>query len=373
MSKNILLWSPFLGEIGTRKAVENYAHSLARYSNNKIFLINVLGEFNDFNHQSIHKVNFLNNIYNILPHTGLLSKISIYFFSLMSIPYLFYQIKKLDIEIIISFLSGIFPLFVKLFHKKIFFVMSIQGFPKLNFLRTLLWKKLYSKAELIITMSDLTKKIIHEKVNLKNIIKINNPIINRNIKLVSKHKLDFNEELLFKKQVICGIGRLTKQKNFLQLIKAFQNSDDNIKINSNLILLGEGEEKGLLKRYIDENHLKNVFLLGHQKNPYKILSRSKLFISSSLWEDPGHAILEAAYLNIPIITSNCMSGPREIFINNFNCLNYEVNNQDDLTRKINYFFKIDKKSLYKIKLNSKRTTKDFTNFRFYKELQKKLN
>ena len=79
MQKNILFWSPFVGNIGTIKnAVINSAKSLSKYSKHKIYLLNVLGEFNDFNHTKIEKINIF-NVYKIAPKKRIIFK-NFYFF-----------------------------------------------------------------------------------------------------------------------------------------------------------------------------------------------------------------------------------------------------------------------------------------------------
>ena len=69
MKKNILFWSPFIGNIGTKRAVINSAKAISKYSQHKIYLLNVLGEFNDFNEKNIEKINIF-NVYSLAPTTG---------------------------------------------------------------------------------------------------------------------------------------------------------------------------------------------------------------------------------------------------------------------------------------------------------------
>ena len=57
--------------------------------------------------------------------------------------------------------------------------------------------------------------------------------------------------------------------------------------------------------------------MGFQNNPFNFLKASDFYISTSLWEDPGHTLIEAASLKIPIITSDCPSGPNEFLIIKF--------------------------------------------------------
>ena len=370
MQKNILFWSPFVGNIGTKNAVINSAKSLSKYSKHKIYLLNVLGEFNDFNHTKIEKINIF-NVYKIAPKNGLFSKIFIFFFSFLTIPFLFLVIKNKKIDLIISFLLGIFPIFVKQFFKKVKIIVSIQGYPKFTSLRTFLWKKLYTKAHKIFTMSNLTKNLIYEKINYSNTIVTNNPIITRELSTLSKEKLNEEEKQIYNKKVIICVGRLTRQKKFLDVIYAIKNLEKEFINKINLVILGEGEQKELIIKEIKNNNIKNVFLLGYKKNPYKYISKSTLFISSSLWEDPGHALIEAAYLNKFIITSECDAGPKEMFINNFNCLSYTPERVDILTRQIKVFFQdLSLNEKNKIKYNAKKLAQNFTEFQFYKSINK---
>ena len=76
------------------------------------------------------------------------------------------------------------------------------------------------------------------------------------------------------------------------------------------LILGEGEDRKMLEQMVRNLGLtENVSLLGHMINPYPYMAHSDLFILSSRWEDPGHAIIEAASLGLPIVTSDCPSGP----------------------------------------------------------------
>ena len=66
-------------------------------------------------------------------------------------------------------------------------------------------------------------------------------------------------------------------------------------------------------RYIKDNKMDNeILLLGYQSNPWKYLTNSDLFILSSKWEGFGKVIVEAMLLGIPVISSDCPSGPSEI-------------------------------------------------------------
>ena len=94
-----------------------------------------------------------------------------------------------------------------------------------------------------------------------------------------------------------------KQKNFNFLIDSFYNSKKYK--NLNLFILGEGEERKNLENKIKKLNLSKIFLVVI-KNIYDYLKKSKIFVLSSLWEDPGFVLLEAGYLNKIIFSSNCL-------------------------------------------------------------------
>lgn len=111
--------------------------------------------------------------------------------------------------------------------------------------------------------------------------------------------------------VIIGVGRLTKQKDFKTLIKAFYLLRQ--KRDARLIILGEGEDRIELESLIDSLEIRNdVHLPGFVDNPHAYMAKAKAFVLSSLWEGLGNVLVEAIEMGIPVVSTNCPSGPREI-------------------------------------------------------------
>lgn len=111
--------------------------------------------------------------------------------------------------------------------------------------------------------------------------------------------------------VVIGVGRLTPQKDFQTLIRAFALVRE--KQPSKLIILGEGEERLLLEKLIQEMDLENdVALPGFVDNPFAYMRRASLFVLSSLWEGFGNVLAEAMACGTPVVSTDCPSGPREI-------------------------------------------------------------
>lgn len=112
--------------------------------------------------------------------------------------------------------------------------------------------------------------------------------------------------------IAMNIGRLVEQKGQWHLIRAFS---EVVKVNSNakLLILGEGPLRNYLQELIEHYQMKeNVILVGFVNNPYDYLKKSDCFVFSSLYEGLGNSLLEALTCEMPIISSDCISGPREI-------------------------------------------------------------
>ena len=114
--------------------------------------------------------------------------------------------------------------------------------------------------------------------------------------------------------VILGVGRLTGQKAFNILIEAFAQVR-NLQ-PARLLILGEGEDRPGLEALVAQLGLEQeVDLPGFVLNPYPYMARAALFVLSSRWEGLPTVLVEAMSLGIPVIATDCPSGPREILRN----------------------------------------------------------
>lgn len=111
--------------------------------------------------------------------------------------------------------------------------------------------------------------------------------------------------------VILAIGRLEVQKNFPNLIHAFAKLRQTR--DARLIILGEGSEREHLAALIAKLGLESaVSLAGFVTNPTAYMSRAKLFAMSSSWEGMPVSLIEALALGLPVVSTDCPSGPAEI-------------------------------------------------------------
>ena len=120
------------------------------------------------------------------------------------------------------------------------------------------------------------------------------------------------------KKWIISIGRLTYQKGFDILLSAFQRIAYKYP-DWQLLILGEGELRLELENLRDKLGLTyQVFLPGLLDNPFPFLKQSKLFVLSSRFEGFGNVLIEAMACGLPVISTDCPSGPREIIRNSVN-------------------------------------------------------
>ena len=79
------------------------------------------------------------------------------------------------------------------------------------------------------------------------------------------------------------------------------------------------------------------------------MKNSEIFVLSSLWEEVGFVIVEAAMCNAYIISSDCPNGPREFLNNGNNGLLFKNNLNKSLFKTLNDYCKLDKKKFLMIK------------------------
>ena len=140
-----------------------------------------------------------------------------------------------------------------------------------------------------------------------------------------------------------------------------------------LFIIGEGEERQQLQKLIQrENLINNVFLLGKIDNVYPYMKKARALILSSLWEEVGFVIVEAAFSNLFVISSNCPNGPKEFLENGHAGYLFENNKKDSLVEKLRYFTEVEK-NLKKLKIKAKRNSANYTPFRHHLTLKKILS
>ena len=181
-----------------------------------------------------------------------------------------------------------------------------------RFIMPILAKLLYKKADSIICVSRGVAEDISNVVgNLSSIDVIYNPVISNDLLGVIDEKIENLEVFDKSLPVVIAVGRLTKAKDYYTMLKAFSivlNS-----VPSRLLIIGEGDERSKIENIIKELGInKNVFLLGFQKNPLKYMVKADVFVLSSILEGFPNVLVEAMACGVPVVSTDCQSGPSEI-------------------------------------------------------------
>jgi len=162
-------------------------------------------------------------------------------------------------------------------------------------------KSLYKRADLVIPNSNRTELELNRFFNVRNTKVIYNMIKFFNCK-------NEREEFIF-----VNVGRFEPQKNHFLLIEAFKKSN----LNAKLYLVGDGYLREKLENQVKKYKLEDkVVFVGRQKNVFKFLSKANCFVLSSNYEGFPNVLIEALACNLPVISTDCISGPREILAPN---------------------------------------------------------
>jgi len=372
--KKIYFWAPFLSNIATTKAVINSSFAIKKYLNEfQPYIIDSIGEFEskkkEINEKNINIIKLRQlNFFSILPSNG---KIKSRFSFIIIFMLNFFPLKKLlkkdKPEFLIIHLITILPLILfYLFNFKTKCILRISGYPQMGLIRILLWRILLKNVHIVTCP---TKSNFNYLKNLnvcdhKKLRVLYDPIIivrELNLKVREKIKIDYENFSI-------SIGRLTNQKNFKFLIENFTKN-----INTKLVILGNGEDLIMLENKIKSYNLSdNIIMKSFQSNIFPYLKKSECLLVSSLWEDPGFVIIEAAFCRTFIISSAFKICSKELILDQKAGLVYELNSKKDFIEKFEKFKSMSEEERNVYRKNALIMSRNFTIFRHAKQLHKIL-
>ena len=144
-----------------------------------------------------------------------------------------------------------------------------------------------------------------------------------------------NKSNLEEKRII-SIGRLSKEKGFMDLLEIFKQVQKR-KAEWRLDIIGDGNEKQFLQKYIDSNNLKEYIRLhGFQGKEYinNLLEKSSIYCMTSYTESFGIVLIEAMSYGIPCIAYSRAEGANDLIINNNNGYLINNDNKDEYINKL---------------------------------------
>lgn len=200
---------------------------------------------------------------------------------------------------------------------------------------TQLVKYFYPWADGIVAVSKGVADILSQVSGIphKNIHVIHNPIITPEMQQKTIEPLAHPWFKLGQPPVLISVGSLCKRKDFSTLIQAFARVRETRLLH--LIVLGEGNERPALEALVKKLNIEqDVSLPGFVLNPYSIMKHASVFALSSRAEGLPTVLVEAMYCGIPVISTDCPSGPREILADGKYGQLVPVGDVDSLTQAI---------------------------------------
>lgn len=236
---------------------------------------------------------------------------------LAKLPLLGYRLKVLcaaeGIDTVISFMNrpNYIAAFSKLFGSTAKILISERSQPSIQhrggmqgWINRSLIRLLYPYADAVIANSYGNRADLQKFFGISKVITINNPVDLDmiNISLLEKVNLPSKNRFVF-----VTVGRLDKGKNHHLIIEAIKGMD------ADLWIIGDGPLKETLQAQIEKEKLEEkIILLGRQQNPFGFLAYADCFVFASNHEGFPNVLVEALACGLPVISTDCPSGPREI-------------------------------------------------------------
>ena len=209
-------------------------------------------------------------------------------------------------------------------------VISIRNDPKKEyptFLYRFLAKRLYKGADGIVFQTDEALKFFSEKIRRKSVVIMNS---------VDPEFFDTEKTA---EDYCVAVGRLTAQKNYPLMIKAFKKVLADFP-DKKLLIYGDGELKESLETLIKgEGAEENIIIKGRTDDVPDVLSRAEVFIMTSDYEGMPNALLEAMAAGVPVICTDCpCGGPKTVIEDGINGFLINTGDADALVGKLKLIF-----------------------------------
>ena len=172
----------------------------------------------------------------------------------------------------------------------------------------------------------------------KKIYVMANPVRTDLFQIVRSHTQDEKSKL-----TVISVGRLSPQKNYEMLIKAFSLSEE-LRESFMVRIYGEGPSQEELEKKIKNNGVSDsIQLMGRSTDMWNVYASADLFVMTSRFEGMPNALMEAMASGLPCISTNCPTGPSDLIKTYENGILVDVDDVQALIDALLYM-KRDKRS-----------------------------
>lgn len=172
-------------------------------------------------------------------------------------------------------------------------------------------------ADKLICCSEVICEEVREKYAYPEAVTLNNPFDIAEVRELADHeetKLPWTDG-----RIIITMGREDEVKGFWHLIKSFSLVHKKLP-DTRLMIIGEGEYLQYKELAIRLGVDDSVYFTGLKRNPYPYLKKGSVYVLTSHYEGFPNAMVEAMSMGLPVIATDCKTGPGEILADKYGIL-----------------------------------------------------
>lgn len=172
-------------------------------------------------------------------------------------------------------------------------------------------------ADMVVCCSETICREVQEKYRCGKVVTLQNPFDIKEVKLLSGRE---EAELPWKEgRILISMGREDSVKGFWHLLKSFALVHEKLS-DTRLMIIGKGEFEPYKELAEKLGVNEDIFFTGLKKNPYPYLKKGTLYVLTSYYEGFPNAMVEAMSMGLPVIATDCKTGPREILEDRYGIL-----------------------------------------------------
>ncbi len=172
-------------------------------------------------------------------------------------------------------------------------------------------------ADMVVCCSETICREVQEKYRCGKAVTLQNPFDIKEVKMLSGRE---EAELPWKEgRILISMGREDSVKGFWHLLKSFALVHEKLS-DTRLMIIGKGEFEPYKELAEKLGVNEDIFFTGLKKNPYPYLKKGTLYVLTSYYEGFPNAMVEAMSMGLPVIATDCKTGPREILEDRYGIL-----------------------------------------------------